>query len=242
MKYPDFKDWIFRKLGAPLSNPNLDDKQVYDRIMEAINKFMKHHCDGSHKEYYMLSTTVGVRDYALPKTVYSVLYAISPNDVKPNAEMMQVVFSDIYKNNSLMRINPVDWAVLQTRLSLIRDVFSKTIDFIYNPTQHTIRILDYFDTNRTLCLEVYAFDDIASSTLGEGYTENILEDEWVRDYALALCEEQWGVNLAKLKNIGLLGNISIDPTDMLTHSRNRIEELKADLNDRYGGVDQIFWG
>jgi len=242
--FNEFRDWIERKLGAPVTRVNMEDKQFYDRIMEAVDIFQKHHIDGSYKEYYILTVTdTSVVTYTLPNKIYSVLYMLSSNDLQINPEYMQVVFSDLYRSNSLFRLSPTDWAVLQTRLSLIKDVFTKEIDFTFNPVQHKITIRDKIHQPISICMEVYSFDDITTS--GAEYVtnlENILNQEWVRDYALELCREQWGQNLSKFKGVGLLGGISVDGSSMVDYARGRQKELKDDLIDKWGGVDPVYFG
>ena len=43
----EFKDWILRKLGAPVIQINVADEQVDDRIDEAIDFWRDYHYNGS---------------------------------------------------------------------------------------------------------------------------------------------------------------------------------------------------
>lgn len=241
MKIPAFRDWILRKLGYPITKVNIDDKQMYDRIMEAVDKFMKHHVDGSYRDFYILNLTQGVDTYSLPANIYSVLNIVKASESYPNLEMMQVVFSDVYRNGRMFRVDPVDWVVLQSKLSLIRTTFEKTIDFVFNPVQHKIRIIDKIERSYSVALEVYSFDDIDDEATGDDNLQNILDQEWVRNYALALCKEQWGTNLMKMKGISFLG-VTVDPEKMISDAVGDKNKLEDDLIERFGDVDPIFFG
>ena len=46
-----FRDYCLRKIGFPVTDINVDDDQVEDRIDEAINKYQQFHCDGSERLY-----------------------------------------------------------------------------------------------------------------------------------------------------------------------------------------------
>ena len=47
----EFKDWILRKLGAPVIQINVADEQVDDRIDEAIDFWRDYHYNGSQLVY-----------------------------------------------------------------------------------------------------------------------------------------------------------------------------------------------
>ena len=46
-----FKEYIKRKLGAPVLEINVDDDQFDDRIDEAVQYFQEYHYDGSIRCY-----------------------------------------------------------------------------------------------------------------------------------------------------------------------------------------------
>ena len=46
-----FKQYIKRKLGAPVLEINVDDDQMDDRVDEALQYFREYHYDGSIKTY-----------------------------------------------------------------------------------------------------------------------------------------------------------------------------------------------
>lgn len=242
MKMPELKGWILRKLGHPRVTVNIDDSQMYDRIMEAVDKFMKHHVDGSHREYFILNLTKGLQSYTLPDRVYAITNIYKASGIYPNLDMMQIVFSDLYRNGKMFRVDPADWAILQSKLSLIKSVFEKTLDFEFNVVQHRLNIVDSINEAYAIAIEAYAFDDIDDHDTGDESLQNILSQEWVRDYALSLCKEQWGVNLEKFKNMAFIGNVSVDPTKMIDDAQKKQAELVADLNEKYGGVDPVYFG
>ena len=47
-----FKEYILRRLGAPVIDINVDNEQVEDRIDDALLKFRDYHFDGMQHVYY----------------------------------------------------------------------------------------------------------------------------------------------------------------------------------------------
>jgi hypothetical protein len=49
-----FKEYILRRLGAPVIDINVDDEQVEDRIDDAIAKYRDYHYDGTEHVLYSM--------------------------------------------------------------------------------------------------------------------------------------------------------------------------------------------
>ena len=58
------KEYIKRKLGAPVLEINVDDDQFDDRIDEALQYFHNYHYDGTVKMYLKLGARYRVKIYS----------------------------------------------------------------------------------------------------------------------------------------------------------------------------------
>ena len=68
----EFKDYVLRKLGAPVIEINVDNDQVEDRVDEALLYYADYHYDGSEAVYYKHQITeedVANKDLVLPENI-----------------------------------------------------------------------------------------------------------------------------------------------------------------------------
>ena len=71
----EFKDWVLRKLGAPVIDINVSDEQVEDRIDEAIDYWRDYHYNGSQLVYLKHQLTQTDKDngyITLPSTLLGI--------------------------------------------------------------------------------------------------------------------------------------------------------------------------
>ena len=57
-----FKDWVMRKLGAPVIDINVSDEQIEDRIDEAVDFWRDYHYNGSQLVYLKHQITQADKD------------------------------------------------------------------------------------------------------------------------------------------------------------------------------------
>ena len=79
----EFKDYILRRLGAPVIDINVDDEQVEDRIDDALLKFRDYHYDGTEHVYlpYQVTAEDRVNKYVtLPEGIIGVTRIFDIND------------------------------------------------------------------------------------------------------------------------------------------------------------------
>ena len=60
----ELRDWVLRKLGAPVLEINIDEQQLEDRISEAISYFQDYHFDGIEKVFIKRKVTATVITFA----------------------------------------------------------------------------------------------------------------------------------------------------------------------------------
>lgn len=246
MQYLEMKNWILRKLGEPHAKVNVTADQIYDRIGEAVDKFLKFHYNGTTRSFWLLNSIKGQSVYDVPEEISDIVQVINTRGFSANIDFMNVTINDMFnKGISWTNMAVADWAIFEQKIGLVDEIFKQPIQFIHNKTQHKIDILSKSILGDTVCLEVYIKQ---TSSIGQDLEisdpkfENVLNEEWVRNYALELVREQWGTNMYKFKGVKLLGDITVDGESLKTEAKSNIESLFRDLDDIYGDLGGIFWG
>jgi hypothetical protein len=70
-----FKDWVLRKLGAPVIDINVSDEQIDDRIDEAVDFWRDYHYNGSQLVYmkHQITQADKTNGYvSLPETILGI--------------------------------------------------------------------------------------------------------------------------------------------------------------------------
>ncbi len=77
IKIPELKQYIYRKLGHPVINVEVDETQLEDAIDEALKTFIESHYDACEIGYVELEVQAGVKEYTLPESVQDVLEVLN---------------------------------------------------------------------------------------------------------------------------------------------------------------------
>ena len=130
-------DYCLRRLGAPVTEINVDDDQVSDRIDDAIEFFQEYHFDGVEKVFlkHIITQTDITNEYiAVADPVISVLRVLPI----PNFNAFQTGF---FNEEYQLRLNNLDdfsgtalinWAMSQTNFSLVAHLFSIQPTMLFN--------------------------------------------------------------------------------------------------------------
>ena len=260
------KEYIKRKLGAPVLEINVDDDQFDDRIEEALQYFHNYHYDGSIKTYLKHQITdakktsmksdesftenaAGTHAYDNEVVKHQQNYIVLPEFVM--AVMNIFPFND--KNN----LNMFDLRY-QLRLNDLYDLTATNVLY-YEQVQQHIRLLDNILVGRTpirynqhqnrLYLDMDV-DMISNNEylLIECYRKldpndftDIYNDMWLKKYACALCKYQWGENLSKFQGIALPGGVTLDGQQIKQEAQEEITRLEEEsrLNHDMLPMDMI---
>ena len=205
-------DYCLRRLGAPVTEINVDDDQVSDRIDDAIEFFQEYHFDGVEKVFlkHTITQTNITNEYIdIVDPVISVLRVLPI----PNFNSFQ---SGFFNEEYQLRLNDLDsfsgsslihWAMSQTNFSLVEHLFSIQPTLLFNRKQNKMYLEtdwdDKFDVGTIIIIEAYRALDPTT------YTE-VYNDMFLKKYATALIKQQWGSNLTKFTGVTLPGGITLD--------------------------------
>ncbi len=228
-------DYCLRRLGAPVTEINVDDDQISDRIDDAIEFFQEYHFDGVEKVFLKHTITqddINNEYIAVADPVISVLRVLPiPNF---NAfqtgffnEEYQMRLADLENFQSSTMIN---WAMSQTNFSLVEHLFSVQPTLLFNRKQNKMFLetdwANKFSVGTILIVEAYRALD--PTTYAEVYN-----DMFIKKYATALIKQQWGSNLKKFTGVTLPGGISLDGQTIFSEASEEITKIEEEMNMKY---------
>ena len=229
---PQLIDYCLRRLGAPVTDINVDDEQISDRIDDAIEFFQEYHFDGVEKVFLKSQLTQDDIDneyITIPDAVISVLRVLPI----PNFNAFQTGF---FNEEYQLRLNDlesfsgssmINWQMSLTNFSLIEHLFSIQPTMMYNRKQDRVYLetdwSNKFTVGSILIIEAYRALD--PSTYPQVYN-----DMFLKKYATALIKQQWGSNLKKFTGVVLPGGIQLDGQTIFTEASEEIIKIEEEMS------------
>ena len=228
-------DYCLRRLGAPVTEINVDDEQVSDRIDDAIEFFQEYHFDGVEKvflKHTITQTDIDNEYLTAADPVVSVLRVLPI----PNFNAFQTGF---FNEEYQLRLNDlenfqsstmINWAMSQSNFSLVEHLFSVQPTLLFNRKQNKIYLetdwSNKFDVGTILIIEAYRSLDPTT------YTE-VYNDMFLKKYATALIKQQWGSNLKKFTGVTLPGGITLDGQTIFSEATEEIVKIEEEMNMKF---------
>ena len=228
-------DYCLRRLGAPVTEINIDDEQISDRIDDAIEYFQEYHFDGVEKVFLkktLTQTDIDNEYLSVDDAIISVLRVLPI----PNFNAFQTGF---FNEEYQLRLNDlenmqssaiINCAMSQTIFSLIEHLFSIQPTMLFNRKQDKVYLetdwANKFSVDTILIIEAYRALD--PSTYPQVYN-----DMFLKKYATALIKQQWGSNLKKFTGVTLPGGISLDGQTIFSEATEEIIKIEEEMNLKY---------
>ena len=228
-------DYCLRRLGAPVTEINVDDEQISDRIDDAIEFFQEYHFDGVEKvflKHTITQTDIDNEYLTAADPVVSVLRVLPI----PNFNAFQTGF---FNEEYQLRLNDlenfqsstmINWAMSQSNFSLVEHLFSVSPTLLFNRKQNKMYLetdwSNKFKVGTILIIEAYRALDPAT------YTE-VYNDMFLKKYATALIKQQWGSNLKKFTGVTLPGGITLDGQTIFSEATEELTKIEEEMNMKY---------
>ena len=238
------KDYALRKLGFPVITINVDDDQVDDRVDEAIDMFQQWHFDGTTKLYLSVSADANIisntsntsyHSFTLPNTVIGVSRVfpllgatngnMGPQDFNIFDLSYQLRLNELYDFTSA---DYVYFELAQQHIRTLEMLFIGEPPIRYN--RHDSRL--FIDLKWETIQPVTKIVVETFSVLPEN-NQNFWNDVWLKNYTVALIQEQWGRNLTKFVNVQLPGGVTSNGQKILEDARADKDRLIEELHTRY---------
>lgn len=241
----EFKKFCLRKLGHPMIRVDVTDEMVDDRVDEALNKFLRQHCDGSEKVYLSHQLTapeVASKSIVLDDTILGVVdvFQIGFSSSPGSGSLLfnvpyQLIMSEVFNTTggSMSASGGLaNYVVMRTSLEEISQFLIGKFPIRYSEKTDTL-FLDVAQeklvVGNYVIIEAYRVND------PETYPD-VWGDLWLQRYATALIQEQWGTNLSKFAGAQLPGGITVNGLAIKTEAQGRVQELEEELLRTYSPV------
>jgi hypothetical protein len=225
-----FKEYILRRLGAPVIDINVDDEQVEDRIDDALLKFRDYHFDGmqhAYLPYQVTQSDINNQYITLPEDFVGVTRVFDINDSYSAMNLFNIRYQ--LHLNELFNISSVSvtpYVVAMRHIEFLEEVFVGKKPIRYN--RNTDKL--YIDMNWN--------DDVRAGQyiIIDGYrevnpTENpdVWNEPWLRKYTTALVKLQWGENLKKFEGMNLPGGVTFNGQKIWEEANEEINKLEDEV-------------
>ena len=239
------RDYCLRALGHPVTEINVDDDQIEDRLDEALQFYQEYHSDAVIRTYVKHRVTaqdVANEYITLPDALLFVqrIFPIGGSNISSSmfSIQYQLNLNDLYG----MR-NPGDLI----HYEMTRQYMS-LLDREFNGMGQTIRFNRHM--NR-LFIEAKWGDRIKEGEyiVIEGYVAlnpdeypDIYSDIFLKKYAIALIKRQWGTNLMKFEGIQLPGGVTMNGLAILESANTEIQAIEEQMEARFSMPPDFYVG
>ena len=226
----EFKDWVLRKLGAPVIDINVSDEQIDDRIDEAVDYWRDYHYNGSQLVYMKHQITQENKDNGyidLPTGILGISGIFNmQSSISTGSGIFNVQYQFVLNNlEDITGYNITNYYMSMSHLEFLQEMLVGKPMIRYN--KHVNRL--YLDTDPGLLVVgeyiiIEAYDVIDPATYSD-----VWSDRWLQNYASCLVKEQWGANLTKFTGMQLVGGVTFNGEQILSDAKEerRLMEEEA---------------
>ena len=251
------KQYALRTLGKPVIEINVDDDQLEDRLDEALQFFAQYHYDAIRRTYlkYKLTAADKTRLAAInpttetatknsvsttwyednnflvvPESVISVINIFLFSD-KGNLNLFDVRYqmrlNDLYDFSSTSVIN---YDIVLRHLDFLDHILVGEKPIRFN--QHDNRLYIDMDWTNDLQTDEYIVIECYRKLDPDTYTD-VWNDIFLKRYVVSLFKKQWGTNLSKFNGVTMIGNVTLNGTQIYQEALQEIEKLEQEIRSTY---------
>jgi len=223
----EFKEYVLRKIGAPVIQINVSDEQIDDRVDEAISFWRDYHYSGSELVYLKHELTQEDIDNGyieVPERLLGVtrIFDLS-SSISTGAGFFNVQYQFVLNNlEDITGYNIQHYYMSMQHLEFMQEILVGKPLIRYN--RHINKL--YIDVKKDLLVPgefiiIEAYDIIDDSVYSD-----VWADRWLQNYASALIREQWGLNLTKFTNMQLVGGVQFNGEQILSEAKADRKEME----------------
>jgi hypothetical protein len=251
-------EYCLRALGAPVSEINVSEEQLNDRLDDALQYFQERHFDGIQRVFlkhkilrseldvirktpvYQTSNsltgiTTSITEEAqnfipLPDTVVSVNSIFKMDTTSISSGMFNIKYQ-IFLNDLYYfgTLDLLNYAMVKTYLEEISRVISPDVQIRFNKKNHRL----YLDIDWSQVTENYYIIIDCYRIVDPNEFPKIYNDYWLKKYLIASIKKQWGQNLSKFNNVQLLGGVTMNGEKLYSDAERELEVIERQLREEY---------
>lgn len=239
------KEYIMKRLGAPVIQINVSNEQVEVSIDEAVQNFVMHHRDGSEETYYAYE--VKAEDVTngyipVPDHIYEIIEVIPKGYGLSNMDFAtvewQMVNSLMSQGRSFVPIGLTDWnstRMALTNVNLMIGTYHQS--FVFKKYKRHVVPQFSMSVGQVICFRCYEQIDP-----NEAGNEAAWDDPWLKAFATASVKEKWGGILKKADGIRLPGGITLNGQQLYDEAVQTKADLMDELRKKHEAPSDFFIG
>jgi len=220
------RDFIKRKLGAPIMQVEISEDQLNDCIDDAIRYFAYYAYDGTIEGSLLVNIEPGVMEYKLPygtqavsgfkaSSTYSTFINI------PAGYTLAMNPISLSMTDNLTNIDIPSMMQRMAKMSTLRAIFDIEPNWDYNTHNQTLYLFEQ-PTSSVMLLEI-ALDYEPQKVDG------IFDNVHVKKLAEAFAWKQWAANTGKYEGAALVNGASIAYSDFQSKGEAMEETVKEEI-------------
>lgn len=237
------KDYCLRRLGAPVTEINVEENQIEDRIDDAFQFYREYHYDAVELVYLKHEFTANdiTNQYiTVPDTVVGINRILPFSNKSDGTNIFsvryQILLNDLY---SLMSTNIIYYYQVKQELELINQILVGTKPVRFN--RHMNRL--YIDMDWAADAPVGSFIIVECYRILDPETyRDVYNDMFLKRYCTALIKRQWGENLKKFSGVQLPGGVTINADQIYQDALNEITQIENEMQSRFELPVDFFTG
>ena len=239
----EFKDYVLRKLGAPVIEINVSDEQVEDRVDEAISFWRDYHYNGSQLVYlkHQITEKDAERGWIdLPKGLLGISGIFNlTTSISTGSGIFNVQYQFVLNNiQDITGYSIQNYYMTMSYLEFLQEILVGKPMIRYN--KHVNRL--YIDVTKNFLtpgeyIIIEAYDVIDPDSYPD-----VWGDRWLQNYAAVLVREQWGLNLTKFNNMQLVGGVMFNGEQILAEARADREKMEEEAMGKLQPLTYNFVG
>jgi hypothetical protein len=237
-----FKQYCLRRVGAPVTQINVDEDQIQDRIDDALNIYWDVHFDGTEKQYYKAlidATAVANKYITLPDNIigavniFPIGSSLSTNNLF-NIRY-QIALNDLY---DLTATTMVPYYMAMQHIQLLEELLVGQQPIRYNRRSNRLYIdMDWNKAPVGTYILVEAFQIVDPEVY-----PNVWKDRWLLEYATQLIKKQWGDNLIKYTGVSLPGGMQFNGQKIYDDAAAEVRRMEDQMLRGFSAPIQMFMG
>jgi hypothetical protein len=225
------RTYILERLGEPINRVNVTEDQLQARIDDALDLYSQYSPDAKEKTWikYEVTEEDETNGYIkLPETEKIVSLLSIRNSATSSSSSVYTYGNTKYRSSEIWRMIDNDdiiqyYSMMQT-IQLYDDIFGSydMANYEFNPNSNGIIKIKNLKKGQTIYIEGLKIVDFEKST-------SIWNDQWIKNYATALVQYQWGFNLSKYSNVPLIGGITVNGNELMQSALQEKEKLEEQI-------------
>lgn len=229
----EFKQYCLRRVGAPVTQINVDEDQLQERIDDALQYYWDYHFDGSEKMYYKAlidQTAVNNRYITMPDNIIGAINIFPIGSSLSTNNLFniryQIALNDLY---DLTATTMVPYYMAMQHIQMLEQLLVGQQPIRYNRRMNKL----YVDMDWNKCpVGTYVLVEAFQIVDPEIYSK-VWSDRFLQRYATALIKQQWGTNLTKFQDVALPGGAKFNAEKIYDDATREIEKMEASMTSGF---------